>query len=102
MVLTLPDPEDLQIGYDQGHEGVRRHRIQRMTEEAREQGGLLSQEDLYQLLCCDVRTIRRDIRWLREKCEIVVATRGQQKDTFNFFLALCFCGERNSRHCRLQ
>jgi hypothetical protein len=80
VVLTLHDPEDLQIGYDQGHEGVRRHRIQRMTEEAREQGGLLSQEDLAQLLCCDVRTIRRDIRWLREKCEIVVATRGQQKD----------------------
>jgi len=80
VVLTLQDPEDQEIGRQQGHEAMRRQRMGRITEEAREQGGLLSQEDLAQLLCCDVRTIRRDIKWLREQCEIVVATRGQQKD----------------------
>jgi hypothetical protein len=50
-----------------------------MTEEAREQGGLLTQEDLAELLSSDVRTIRRDIRDLRAT-GVVAATRGQQKD----------------------
>lgn len=80
VVLTLLDEDDRQIGRQQGQRGMRRQRLQRITEEAREQGGLLSQEDLAQLLCCDVRTIRRDIQWLREECGIFVATRGQQED----------------------
>lgn len=80
VVLTLLDPEDQEVGFSQGQRGMRRHRLLRVTEEAREQGGLLSQEDLAQLLCSDVRTIRRDVRWLREQCGIFVATRGQQKD----------------------
>lgn len=63
-----------------GASALRCHRVQRLTEEAREQGGLLSQEDLALLLCSDVRTIRRDIRELREKRGIFVATRGQIKD----------------------
>ena len=58
---------------------MRRHCILRLTEEAREQGGLLSQEDLARLLHCDVRTVRRDVAAFREK-GIIVATRGQQKD----------------------
>lgn len=57
----------------------RRRKIMRLTEEAREQGGLLTQEDLAALLNSDVRTIRRDITDMRKK-GIVVATRGQQKD----------------------
>jgi len=57
----------------------RRRKIGRLTEEAREQGGLLTQEDLAAILSSDVRTIRRDVRDLRNK-GIVVATRGQQKD----------------------
>lgn len=65
---------------DLSAQGLRRHRIQRLTEEARDQGGLLSQEDLALLLCSDVRTIRRDIRQLREGSGIFVATRGQIKD----------------------
>ena len=80
VVLSLLDREDPQILARHNAEGLRRHRIQRLTEEAREQGGLLSQEDLAQLLCCSVRTVRRDIRELRERDGIVVATRGQQKD----------------------
>ena len=65
---------------DPSAQGLRRHRIQRLTEEARDQGGLLSQEDLALLLSSDVRTIRRDIRQLREEHGIFVATRGQIKD----------------------
>lgn len=57
----------------------RQRKIMRLTEEAREQGGLLSQEDLGAILDSDVRTIRRDVKELRE-AGVVVATRGQQKD----------------------
>jgi biotin operon repressor len=80
VVLSMLDRDDPQVLARHNAEGLRRQRIQRLTEEAREQGGLLSQEDLGQLLCCSVRTIRRDIRALRERHGIVVATRGQQKD----------------------
>ena len=51
----------------------------RISAEAREQGGLLTQEDLAKILMCDVRTIRRDIADLR-KTDIVVPTRGTIKD----------------------
>lgn len=79
VVLTIHDPEDIAIAGRQGADGLRRHCILRLTEEAREQGGLLTQEDLARLLHCDVRTIRRDVAVFRGK-GIVVATRGQLKD----------------------
>jgi hypothetical protein len=79
VVLTIQEPEDIKILGQQGANGLRRHCILRWTEEAREQGGLLTQEDLARLMFCDVRTIRRDIRDFRQR-GIVVATRGQQKD----------------------
>jgi DeoR/GlpR family transcriptional regulator of sugar metabolism len=75
-VLTLHDPEDIDLSNESGADGLRRHCILRLTEEAREQDGLLSQEDLARLLHCDVRTIRRDVRVFREM-EVIVATRGQ-------------------------
>jgi hypothetical protein len=79
VVLTLHDPEDIGIANRSGADGLRRHCILRLAEEAREQDGLLTQEDLARLLHCDVRTIRRDVAAFREK-GIIVATRGQQKD----------------------
>ena len=68
-------------GDDQIHgaEMLRRHRIGRFCEEARDQGGLLTQEDLAQILSCDARTIRRDIKALKA-LGIHIPTRGQQKD----------------------
>jgi DNA-binding CsgD family transcriptional regulator len=68
-------------GDDQVHgaEMLRRHRIGRLCEEARDQGGLLTQEDLAQILSCDTRTVRRDIKALKE-LGIHIPTRGQQKD----------------------
>jgi DNA-binding transcriptional regulator YhcF (GntR family) len=60
-------------------EQIRRRRICRLCEQAREQGGLLTQEDLAKYLMCSVRTIRRAIEDL-EKDGICVPTRGQQQD----------------------
>ena len=78
VVLTLIEREDQRV--PGGADGLRRHKLARLAEEAREQGGLLTQEDLAQLLACDVRTVRRDIAHLKAKSGVIVPTRGQQKD----------------------
>ena len=80
VTLTLLDPEDLKVREQHGAEAARRARLVRLVEEARDQNGFLSQEDLAQILTCDVRTVRRDIQTLRNKQGIHVPTRGQQKD----------------------
>lgn len=83
VVLTLISPDDRPGVCDPGHvdglEPLRQKKMMRITEEARDQGGLLSQEDLAQILSCDVRTVRRDVGELKRK-GIVVATRGTVKD----------------------
>jgi hypothetical protein len=72
--------EDFQIRRDHGVEGLRRSRILRLTAEARDQGGLLSYEDLaFRLFNCGVRTIVRDVQALRRR-DIAVPTRGQRQD----------------------
>ena len=80
VALTLIHSEDLPGALLPGPQDLRERKIVRLTEEARDQGGLLSQEDLARLLACDVRTVRRAIRGLREHHGIHVPTRGQQKD----------------------
>lgn len=81
VVLTLFEArEDLALWRQRGQPARRKYLIQRLTEEAREQGGLLSQEDLALLVLSDVRTVRRDIQQLREEQGIYVATRGQIQD----------------------
>jgi hypothetical protein len=58
------------IDVDKNREVLRQHgavallqsRLMRISEEAREQGAVLTQEDLGVLLCCDERTFRRDIK----------------------------------------
>lgn len=82
VILTLYDDEDtksLPHADKQASVLVRERRIMRLTSEAKEQGGLLSQEDLAKILMCDVRTIRRNIKDLSDS-GIIVPTRGQQKD----------------------
>jgi len=72
--------EDFQARLAYGVEGLRRARILRVTAEAREQGGLLSYEDLaFRLFNCGVRTIVRDVQALRRR-QIEVPSRGQQRD----------------------
>lgn len=79
-VLTIHEKDDIEIGLNESQNRLREIRIQRLTEEAKEQGGLLTQEDLATLLCCDVRTIRRAIKNIKQQYGIYVATRGQQQD----------------------
>jgi len=80
LVLTLISRhQDLEVKRKHGASSMRRQQIVRMAEEARDQGGLLTQEDLAMLVGCDVRTIRADIKGLREQ-GIVVPTRGTIQD----------------------
>jgi hypothetical protein len=80
VVLTLDAPGDLTLRAREGVTALRRCRILRLATEARDQGGLLSYEDLaYRLLNCGVRTIVRDIAALRRR-GLQVPTRGQQQD----------------------
>jgi hypothetical protein len=80
VLLTLDAKDDLRIRACDGVTGLRRSRILRLSSEARDQGGLLSYEDLaYRLLNCGVRTIVRDIAALRRR-GVEVPTRGQQQN----------------------
>lgn len=59
--------EDLEVRRRFGVEGLRRVRLLRMAEEAVDQGGVLTQEDLARLLQVGVRTVRRDMLLLRSE-----------------------------------
>ncbi len=76
VLLTINSgKEDIEINKEFGRKILRQNRIQRITHEAIEQDGVLSQEDLAQYLSCDVRTIRRDIEEIKKR-GIEVITRG--------------------------
>jgi len=81
VLLTLDaGQEDYQVRLAHGVEGLRRARILRVTAEARDQGGLLSYEDLaFRLFNCGVRTIVRDVQALRRR-DLEVPARGQLQD----------------------
>lgn len=82
VVLTLfNDLDDKELPFREKDASIARRwrKLMRITEEAREQGGLLTQEDLAHLLMCDIRTIRRDIAALKRD-GIVVPTRGTIND----------------------
>ena len=83
VILTLFDKNDSLDLSSHTNEGrsreMRQRRIMRVADEAKDQGGLLSQEDLSELLMCDVRTVRRDVQALKKK-GIIVPTRGTVKD----------------------
>lgn len=70
--------EDAEVKARDGLEGLRRGRILRIVDEALEQGGVLTQEDLAQVLHVDVRTIRRDVQALKAEGHLV-HTRGPMK-----------------------
>jgi hypothetical protein len=71
--------EDLEVQKRFGSGRLRRVRLLRMAEEAVDQGGVLTQEDLSRVLQVGVRTIRRDIRALRSAGHWV-PTRGTVKE----------------------
>lgn len=67
--------EDIEVLKEFGRVGLRQIRLERITEEAIEQGGILSQEDIGKYLFCTVRTVQRDIKKIKER-GIEVITRG--------------------------
>lgn len=74
--LTLDNgKEDTEMLREFGRPSLRRFILQRITEEAIEQEGILSQEDLSSYLHCSVRTIKRDIQAIKSR-GIEVITRG--------------------------
>jgi uncharacterized protein YerC len=77
--LTFHDRNDMNILSKEGTSGLRKHKILRMAGEALDQDGLLTQEDLAILLCSSRRTIRRDIKELKQQ-GIDVPTRGTLQD----------------------
>jgi DNA-binding Lrp family transcriptional regulator len=77
--LTVDQGEEDVIVKDRdGLAGQRRGRILRLSVEALEQGGILTQEDLSRVLGVDARTIRRDVKQLKAEGH-VIPTRGQVK-----------------------
>ena len=77
--LTFHDRTDILVLSEEGTSALRRHKVIRMANEALDQGGLLTQEDLAVLLCSSRRTIRRDIKELKGH-GIEVPTRGTLQD----------------------
>jgi len=77
--LTFHDRTDILVLSDEGTSALRKHEVIRMANEALDQGGLLTQEDLAVLLCSSRRTIRRDIKELKGQ-GIEVPTRGTLQD----------------------
>jgi hypothetical protein len=71
--------EDLEAYRLYGHAGLRRQKILRISEEIVEQFGIPTQEDLARLLGVSIRTIRRDIAYLRRR-GFNVLTRGVHSD----------------------
>lgn len=80
VTLTIDNgKEDLEVKAKEGLEEQRRGRILRITEEALEQGGVLTQEDLARALHVDRRTIVRDIQALEAE-KHTISTRGAVKN----------------------
>ncbi|MBK6432847.1 DUF1670 domain-containing protein [Candidatus Amarolinea dominans] len=72
--------EDAKVLAKEGRVGLRQGRILRLVDEALDQGGVLTEEDLARVLQVTLRTIIRDIQTLKTAGH-VVQTRGQVKGT---------------------
>lgn len=77
--LTMTSYEDAKILSEQGAPVLKAVRVKRWFEEAYEQGGVLTQEDVAELLGADISTVKRIVK--RYKNEgIILPTRGQIQD----------------------
>jgi len=79
VTLTLNHENDLKVLREEGLATLRRMRIKRLTNEAKDQGGLLFHEDLCILLTTSPATVKRDIAKLRKR-GFSIPTRGYIKD----------------------
>jgi hypothetical protein len=77
--LTRDLVSDQDVEARLGSSARRKVQILRMTEEAYDQGGLLTQEDLGRILTVSARTVRRDVEELMHK-KLKLYLRGLQKD----------------------
>lgn len=72
VTLTLDSGrDDSEVKAREGIGGQRRGRILRILEETLEQGGVLTQEDLAQVLHVTRRTILRDVKILKEEGQLL-------------------------------
>ena len=76
--LTVYSEDDPETYRQHGISALRQAKILRVSDEAYEQGALLTTEDLAILLCSSTRTIEYDLKHLREK-GIAIRTRGHVK-----------------------
>ena len=76
--LTLQADDDPETYRNHGIAALRQAKIIRLTEEAYEQGTVLTTEDLSVLLCSAVRTVEYDLHRLRDR-GLAVRTRGHVK-----------------------
>jgi hypothetical protein len=72
--------EDRKVKSTYGAKAKRGQQIMRMCTEAFEQGTLLTQEDLAELLDCDSRTIRNDQKHFQNQHDVLIPTRGNKCD----------------------
>lgn len=83
VILTLHDPDDdanLPVAESKQRQVKKRwRRAVRICTEAKDQGGLLTQEDLAELLMCDTKTICRLVADMK-KAGFILPTRGTLKD----------------------
>lgn len=81
VTLTLDaGSQDLEVRKTNGVIALRRHRLERICNEAFQQGGLLTVEDIsYRVLNCGQRTIVRDIRTLKDE-GVILPLRSTIKD----------------------
>ena len=81
VLLTLyAGEEDHEYRLQHGVAALRQHQIERMANEALDQGALLTGEDLaFRIFNCGLRTISRDLKGLAQQ-GVVVPLRSQQKD----------------------
>jgi len=77
--LTLYCQRDLEIKAKQGITALREALVLRLSQEAHQQGGLLSQTDLAQILMVDLSTVKRIIKRIKHK-GVSIPTRGEIKD----------------------
>ena len=70
---------DFEVLANFGLAGLRRHRIERLTRQAYDQGTLLTYEDLAILLTTSPATVKRDIFFLRQNGKFIM-TRGSKLD----------------------
>lgn len=79
VILTREAAGDREVQEQYGDSALRKVQILRMTEEAYDQEGLLTEEDLGRILGVSSRTIRRDVAELIEE-KVKIYLRGIQRD----------------------